>query len=159
MTIRILSGYPLKCKYLVSSVFFLLPALCLSNNNNSDTIQAIMVHIYKRQLCSDVNCTCTPVSQSQNTSVFRGFCRSLLSNRYMTSADRRHIVQGQACWNWFRVECQHLSLRVCPAQSFLWKQPSEAIYVFDLTDSRATAIRNGNLMLLVWAWQKVSIES
>lgn len=31
---------------------------------------------------------------------------SLLSNRYMTSADRGHITQGQestACWNWFGV--------------------------------------------------------
>lgn len=81
----------------------------------------------------------------------------------MTRADRGH-TRSKDRWAGYveidsELECQHLSLRVRPAQSSLRKQPSEAIYVFDLADSIATAIRNRNLTLLAWVRQKVRIKS
>jgi len=58
------------------------------------------------------------MSQSQNTSALRWFCCSLLSNRYMTRADRGHIVQGQMRKGLLKL-IQSWNVSICLGESVL----------------------------------------
>lgn len=97
--------------------------------------QTIMA-LYKKVIAFRHKWQLWPVSQSQSTSalsvVYAAVCWvtdiwPVLIEDKLPKDRRAQPVEID-----LKLECQHLSLAVCPAQSFRWKQPSKGrLYVFD----------------------------